>query len=262
MKLTLAALILAGLPVLAQEPRMRCDDSSRWARDEVPFCEIREFNVAATGRISVDAGTNGGITVNGWSRGNMLVRAKVQTSAPTEGEARARAAQINVQTAGGQIRADAPDFGGRNRGYAVSFEIFIPERTDMILKAHNGGIAIDGVDGRIEFSTTNGGVSLKRLAGDVKGHTTNGGLSIELAGNRWAGAGLDAATTNGGVKLSVPENYSARLETGTTNGGLQVDIPLTVRGEIGRRLAVDIGGGGAPIRAMTTNGGVKIARKS
>jgi DUF4097 and DUF4098 domain-containing protein YvlB len=261
MKLGAAVLMLAGLPLLAQEPQLRCDDSSRWGRDQVPFCEIRESTITAPGRISVDAGTNGGIRITGWSRPNVLIRAKVQTSAPTEAEARAQAGQINVQTAGGQIRADAPDFG-RNRGYAVSFEVFVPERTDMTLKAHNGGIAIENVNGNIQFNTTNGGVSLKGLAGDVKGQTTNGGLSIDLAGNRWSGAGLDAATTNGGVKMSVPDNYSARLETGTTNGGLQVDFPVTVRGDIGRRLSVDIGGGGAPVRAVTTNGGVKIARKS
>ncbi|HET8546917.1 MAG TPA: DUF4097 family beta strand repeat-containing protein [Bryobacteraceae bacterium] len=256
----MAVLAFASLPLLAQAPRMRCDDSSRWGRDQVPFCEIREYNLAAPARIAVDAGTNGGITVFGWSQQNVLVRAKVQTSAPTEGEARAQAGQINVQTAGGEIRADAPDFG-RNRGYAVSYEIFVPHRMDLSLKAHNGGISVENVRGTIQFATTNGGVSLKGLAGDVKGHTTNGGLSIELDGNRWDGAGLDATTTNGGVKMRVPANYSARLETGTTNGGLSVDFPVTVRGDIGRRLSVDIGGGGAPVRATTTNGGVKIARK-
>jgi DUF4097 and DUF4098 domain-containing protein YvlB len=189
------------------------------------------------------------------------VRAKVQTSAPTEAEARVQAGQISVQTAGGHIRADAPDFG-RNRGYAVSYEVFAPQRTDLNLKAHNGGIAIDNVNGRIQFTTMNGGVSLKRLAGDVRGQTTNGGLSIDLEGTRWEGAGLDAKTTNGGVRMSVPGNYSARLETETVNGGLKIDFPVTVRGDIGRRLSVDIGSGGAPVRAVTMNGGVKIDRKS
>jgi DUF4097 and DUF4098 domain-containing protein YvlB len=242
---------------------MRCDDSSsRWGRDHVPFCEIREFTIAAPGQISVDAGTNGGVTVTGASRTDVLIRAKVQTSAPTEAEARARGAQVAIHTAGGQIRADAPDTG-RDRGYAVSFEIFVPNRMNLNLKANNGGIGIDNVNGNIEFTTMNGGVSLKRLAGDVRGRTTNGGLSIELDGSRWNGTGLDATTTNGGVKMSVPENYSARLETATTNGGLSIDFPITVSGELGRgrRLSVDIGGGGPVIRAITTNGGVKIGRK-
>jgi DUF4097 and DUF4098 domain-containing protein YvlB len=264
MKLLLAVVLLAGVPLVAQERRMTCDDSARFSRDHVPFCEIREFTIAAPGSISVDAGMNGGVTVTGAARADVFIRAKVQTSAPTESEARARAAQVAIHTAGGQIRADAPSFAGDRIGYAVSFEVFVPERTNLNLKAHTGGIRIENVNSSIQFATTNGGVSLNRLAGDVRGHTINGGLSIDLEGTRWNGSGLDATTTNGGVRMNVPDNYSARLETGTTNGGLQVDFPITVRGELGRgrRLSVDLGGGGAPVRAVTTNGGVKIARKS
>ena len=115
--------------------------------------------------------------------------------------------------------------------------------------------------GRIEFSALNGGVNLSRVGGDVRGATTNGGLNVELSGARWEGEALDVSTTNGGVSMSIPENYSAHLETGTVNGRLNVDFPVTVQGEITRELAVNLGSGGATIRAMTTNGGVSIRRK-
>lgn len=83
---------------------------------------------------------------------------------------------------------------------------------------------------------------------------------IELVGTRWDGEELDVKTTNGGTVLSVPENYSAHLETGTVNGHLSIDFPITVQGRISREVAVNLGGGGATVRAMTTNGGVKIKR--
>jgi hypothetical protein len=60
--------------------------------------------------------------------------------------------------------------------------------------------------------------------------------------------------------MSVPENYSAHLETGTVNGHLSVDFPVTVQGRITRELAVNLGSGGPTVRAMTTNGGVRIKR--
>jgi DUF4097 and DUF4098 domain-containing protein YvlB len=90
----------------------------------------------------------------------------------------------------------------------------------------------------------------------------NGGLSIDLAGAGWDGGGMDVRTTNGGVTLSIPENYSAHLETGTVNGGLKTDFPITLQGEVKRELSLDLGGGGQTIRAVTTNGGVSIKRKS
>ncbi|MDQ6788153.1 MAG: hypothetical protein M3033_15215, partial [Acidobacteriota bacterium] len=74
---------------------------------------------------------------------------------------------------------------------------------------------------------------------------------------------LDVQTTNGGVRLSLPETYAAHIETGTVNGGFKSDISaLNIdRTERSRpaRINTDLNGGGAPIRVITTNGGVKIS---
>jgi DUF4097 and DUF4098 domain-containing protein YvlB len=92
-------------------------------------------------------------------------------------------------------------------------------------------------------------------------HTTNGGVHVELDGSRWDGDRLDVRTTNGGVDLRVPRDYSADLETGTVNGGLDVEFPIRVRGRISRRIHTTLGDGGPPIRVVTTNGGVRIRRR-
>jgi DUF4097 and DUF4098 domain-containing protein YvlB len=83
---------------------------------------------------------------------------------------------------------------------------------------------------------------------------------IELSGDRWDGETLDVRTTNGGIVLSVPENYSANLQTGTVNGSVNVDFPVTVQGQINKQIAVNLGSGGATVKAMTTNGGVRVKR--
>ena len=107
------------------------------------------------------------------------------------------------------------------------------------------------------------------VAGDVRGRTMNGGVNVMFAGNSWKGSGLDITTTNGGVHLSMPDTYAANIETGTVNGGFKSDIPaLNVTTEDIRggnrhsratRLNMALNGGGAPIRVLTTNGGVKIS---
>lgn len=270
MRSTILTLLLAAtLPLTAQqlnntEKTLSCDDGSRrWNGDrQQRFCEMRELPLAGVSRISVDGRKNGGISIKGWDRSDILVRAQVTAWANSASEATTLAGQVNVQTGAGLIEATGPDSDGK--GYAVTYEIFVPHRTGLALKSHNGGIAIADVTGEVNFDAQNGGVALKRLGGNVTGTTTNGGLSIELMGDRWDGQQLNVKTTNGGVSMQVPDNYSARLETATVNGRINVDFPVTVQGRINlnRELAVNLGSGGALIRAVTTNGGVSVKRKS
>ena len=223
-------------------------------------CEIKEQTLAASGStITVDARQNGGVSVKGWERNEILVRARIQTAASSQDEADELAKQIRIETAGMKIFATGPE-SRRDYHWSVSYEIFVPRLSDLSLESHNGGISIADVHGKLEFSAVNGGVVLKRVGGNVRGGTTNGGLVVELSGERWDGEELDVKTTNGGIVMSVPENYSAHLETGTVNGNLIIDFPVTVEGRITKELAVNLGSGGPTVRAMTTNGGVKVKR--
>jgi hypothetical protein len=254
--LAATALLLGAAAGSAQDMALTCE-GNRWRNnDQESFCEMREQTVAFAGRLSVDAGQNGGIAIKGWDQANVLVRAQIHTFGKTEADAKALASQIRLDVSAGVVKAVAPV----ERNYGVSFEIFVPRRADLTLTAHNGGIAIDGVNGRIQFETKNGGVNLTRLGGDVQGRTTNGGVKVALEGQRWEGTKLDVTTTNGGVKIAMPENYSAQLETETVNGGLRVDFPVVVRGEMKKKLSTTIGSGGPLIRVVTTNGGVTVGR--
>ncbi len=269
--MTTAVAIACMAPVGAQtfvnntEKQMKCESRGEsWGdgrRKEA--CEIREYRVPSVARLVVDGRQNGGVDVKGWSGSDVLVRAKVQTWAPADsGDPAGMFGQISVQTAGGNVRADGPDFG-RERGLAVSYEIFVPHRTGLDLRAHNGGVSIRDVSGDIRFEAVNGGVNLARLAGEVAGSTKNGGVKVELDGPRWEGSKLDVKTTNGGVQMLLPANYSARLEASTVNGGVNIDFPVTVSGNVrpNREISATIGSGGPLVRAVTTNGGISIRKK-
>jgi len=260
----LATAGIAGLPqktdkVKSKDGSLTCRDDSRWYNDRLAGnCEIREQTLAPSGAISIDGRQNGGVSIKGWDQNQVLVRARVQTGAPTEAEAAELARQVKIETSGSKIFASGPE-SRQDHHWDVSYEIFVPRRQDVSIETHNGGIAIADVNGKINFEAVNGGVVLKRVGGAVRGSTTNGGLVIELTGERWDGETLDVSTTNGGVIMSLPENYSAHLETGTVNGGLSVDFPIAVEGRH-KELAVNLGSGGATVKAMTTNGGVRIRR--
>jgi hypothetical protein len=222
------------------------------------YCEVREIALPADRDvIAVDADTNGGIRVQGWNKKHIQLRARVRVFKGSRDSARELASEIEIITDGRKIFARGPD-RRRRRGWSVSYQLMVPRESNLSLETLNGGITIDEVHGDIDFEATNGGIRLSRIGGDVRGSTTNGGLSIELDGTGWDGRGLDVSTTNGGVDLRIPKDYSAELITGTVNGGIHVDFPITVRGSIGKRLRTSLGKGGATVRATTTNGGVKI----
>jgi segregation and condensation protein B len=178
---------------------MQCRDNNGDGRLS-SHCEIKEQTLPASGAITVDAKTNGGIAIKGWDRHEILVRAKIETRAPTQAEADQLAQQVRIETAALNIHAEGPE-SRNDYQWSVSYEILVPSRSDLTLTAHNGGISIVDVNGRIQFQTTNGGVSLARVGGAVTGNTTNGGVHVELAGTRWEGETLDVRTTNGGVNL-------------------------------------------------------------
>lgn len=230
--------------------------------DYYQHCEVRESTLPP-GPLNVDAGQNGGVTVEAWDRNELRIRAIVRGSARDEARARNIAGQVQVQSGGGRVYATGPDLD-RREWWSVSYRINVPRRNDLDLSATNGGITIVGVNGTLRFDTTNGGVRLQDVGGRVSGETRNGGLDVRLGGSRWDGEGLDVETSNGGVTLSIPDGYNAELETRTVNGGLRIDFPVTVTGELNSRRGINatLGSGGPTIRARTTNGGVRINRRS
>jgi hypothetical protein len=253
---TLAAVLLVAAPAFADSDW--CEESGYHDhRDR--HCEVREIDLpASVTELVVDAAPNGGIRVEGWDRDEVRLIAKVVAGGRDEAAARELAAEVHIDT-DGVVRASGPHSGWREI-WSVSYRAWVPRRFDLDLRSTNGGLSVENVTGTISLDTRNGGLKASNLGGDVRGQTTNGGLAVELTGDRWDGRGLDLRTSNGGIVLEVPEPYSARLETRTTNGGLRIDFPVLLHGDLRRGLNLDLGEGGAPVRLVTTNGGVVLRR--
>jgi hypothetical protein len=255
------AVSVAGIPSFAQlkdnsDKKLTCEYGGDG--DRARHCEVREQSLPAIGRLTLDAGRNGGATVKGWTRGDVLVRARIEASADTEAAATAMTSQVSIDGSGGQVRAIGPE-SANNSWWSVSYEIFVPQATDLDLKTHNGGLTISDVRGKIHFDVNNGGVQLKRLAGDVSGATVNGGIQVELAGAMWDGPQLDVSTRNGGVNVAMPKNYSAHLQAETSSGGIRTDFPITLEANARpHKLDHFLGAGGGLIHVATRNGSVSF----
>lgn len=269
--LLVLALASSTRPLAAQRNNSEADDA-RWLddcrngrngdRDRGRACEVRNVPVHLTDRaLDIDGRENGGIHVEGWDGDSVRVTARIQATARDDGSARDLLNDVKIKSDGRSISSDSPRSWGRSENVSVTYMVHVPRKFDLRLEAHNGGIGVAGVTGRMSLETTNGSVSLVEIGGDVRAHTQNGSLNVQLAGTKWEGRGLDAETQNGSVRMAIPSDYAAQIETGTVNGRMSTDFPITVQGRIGRTLTLPLNGGGAPIRAMTTNGSVSLTRR-
>jgi hypothetical protein len=263
--LTTAVLGLASLAPLQAQQLAQSQDwcrEQRWNNDRSGVCEVRQYTLmAGAGALSIDAAPNGGIQVTGGPRGDVFIEARVVATADNEARAQEIASGVRIDAVSDKVTADGPSGLGRQESWHVSYRVAVPTQTSLQLKSSNGGISVADVEGRIEARTVNGGVKFTNLAGEVMGRTSNGGVEVDLNGSTWVGAGLDVETSNGGVRIRIPEQYSARLEAGTLNGGFDIDFPLTVQGKVDREIAANIGAGGPLIRVRTHNGGLKVSKK-
>lgn len=273
-----AALLLLAATILPAQSRNRDRgdfglSQNEWCRAarDADFCEVREDTLRSLSTVDIDARGNGGVSVRGWDRNDVHVRVRVTARAGSEADARALASQARLITADGRIRVEGPRIddrgswrGGRDREWwSASYEVQVPRTARVTAAATNGGIIVDDVRGSVNAETTNGGLVFYDVSGDIRGRATNGGIRVELSGSRWQGAGMDVQTTNGGVRVALPADFSAELEARAVNGGISVDFPITVSGPINsrREIRATIGSGGPPIRVATTNGGVRISRR-
>jgi hypothetical protein len=272
--LALAALsCLAAFPAYAQ--RNSFDNDAEWLEncrnrnwnnpsddDRGRACEVRQVPVRLSGRtLEIDGRQNGSIRVRGWDGDSVRVTARIQANANSDADAANLLKEVRIVADGRSVRADGPSTWRNREGWSASYVVWVPRKFDLSLEATNGALGVDGVNGRLDLRTTNGSVALTDVGGDVRARTQNGSLNVQLAGRGWEGTGLDAETQNGSVRVAVPDSFAGQLETGTVNGSIHTDFPVTVQGRISRRLSLPLNGGGKTIRALTTNGTVRITRR-
>jgi hypothetical protein len=221
-------------------------------------CELRSTTLpVVNGQVSL-SGENGGIEVIGEERRDMALEARVLVQAESREKAESIEREVKIITTG-TIHAEGPhSWGWSHSSWSVNYRLRVPRRVAAQLHTQNGGIEVTNVDGVINADTTNGGLTLDALGGDVHASTVNGGLHVKLDGTQWRGSGLFAKSTNGGISVKAPENYSAHLVAQTVNGGISVGFPITVQGTIRNHIDTNIGQGGATLQFETVNGGVSI----
>jgi DUF4097 and DUF4098 domain-containing protein YvlB len=164
-------------------------------------------------------------------------------------------------------------------------------------RTSNGGIRVESFKGRLEAETSNGGIDLIDVSGAVVAHTSNGHIHTErLQGSLDANTSngsingdiahvnheIRVSTSNGGVDLQIPNEFTQDVHAHTSNGGITLHLPadasahlvastsnssissefeVTMQGSFSKnRMDGNIGSGGPLLDLSTSNGAIRLVK--
>jgi hypothetical protein len=232
------------------------DDEGRTASD------LQQMHEGAPrGVWKIDGGENGSVNIRSWDGEGVAICAYISAwTRSDQGHPEEIVRKVRIESDGRTLRAEGPEQSDNAR-WAVVFRIFAPRRIDLDVQAQNGGIGLNGIQGRMNLRTVNGPIAVNDVGGAIRGRSSNGPVSARLTGSSWKGEGLDLETSNGPVELILPKGFSAELETGTQNGPMELGFPVSMQEGHGSRITTTLGSGGPPVRVVTTNGPASIERR-
>lgn len=131
-------------------------------------------------------------------------------------------------------------FGGWGRSPNISVDVRVPATVRLEVASTNGHVGIESVSGDLKATTVNGGIVVRDAGSALNLESVNGGITGSIG--RMSGApDISIKTVNGGVHLSVPANFGARIHTSTVNGG--VSNPFANARRIGNASIETVNGG-------------------
>jgi hypothetical protein len=200
-----------------------------------------------------------------------------------------------------EIQAKYPkrwSFLGLKPRILVHFEVTAPAASDLEAVSVDGALDVEGFDGRLELSTADGDLtvhhcrgvlsartvdgdlSLGSSGGEVRARTVDGKLSIEgimraleasstdgrveirAAPGSTMGKDWSIRTSDGDIRLGLPEGFEADIDIETDDGRINSEHPVSIEGSVSRnKLRGKLNDGGNLLRIRSSDGDVTIERR-
>lgn len=213
------------------------------------------YPLQAGGAFSL-ANVNGGVTVEGWDRQEVEVRA-VKTALHESEDL--DTVHIDVRGDGEQLEVNTRYPQGIGVQVTVEYQIHVPYRLKWAeVSTVNGDVHVQGVAGAGVLGSVNGNVEAVETDGRFSAKTTNGDVRLQLK-SLANGDPVSLTTVNGSVILSLPRTSNADFRVVNRNGDFQSDFPLVTLGEYNSsRFRGRLGSGGGEIFMSTVNGAIRL----
>ena len=127
----------------------------------------------------------------------------------------------------------------------------------------DGNAELRGVAGNVEARTVDGDLVLEGILGGVRAKSTDGDITIHVRSDSVMDSDWSVATTDGSIRVEIPEGFGANLDVRVSDGDIESDHPLTVEGKISdHRLQGALYGGGHQLSIRTSDGSVELKKSS
>jgi len=260
--------------------------------------EEKTFQVSGTPELVLST-FDGSIEVRSWDKPE--IRATFEKNA--ESADIAKNLVVKSEQSGNRITIDAvrpePYSGiSINSNRSVNLILSVPRKINLQAKSGDGGVRLEGLEGRIDVKSGDGGINGHDLAGDVyvrtgdgavtldsvngrldlntgdggiqvggtltklSAHTGDGSVSVRASQGSRTDDDWDVTSGDGSVTLELPDGFSASVDAHTGDGGITVEgLPLpTPTGESKDTLRGSMGAGGKTLRLRTGDGGIRLRK--
>src|ERR1051326_4594387 len=216
--------------------------------------------------------------VRGWDRPDYAVEACKIAAADDRSSAEALVHGISGSRSAGRFSTSGPV--ADNANWQLYFIVHAPKDGRLDLETKNGPIDVAGISGSLKLRATNGPVALRDCGGQVEVHTGNGPISfsggggevhlnahngpiaLELTGEIWNGAQLEARTLNGPVSLTLPDAFRSGIRVETDgNSPMSCNAPAcrsAWQNHTSNLRTLQLNGSQDAIRVSTSNGPVSV----
>ena len=242
--------------------------------------ETRRF--AYGGTVTVIAAPRGSVTVEGWSRNEVELRADIELKGPSEADLDQLATvnsfvfdedlnHMSVLTTGTHDRVfmkrAAKNFPKRllNFPWKIDYRLRVPVNTDLEINAGHGPVKLSGVEGAMRVSATESETALTLTGGTVSTTVTAGVITLTIPTRGWRGNGADVRIASGTINVELPPGFSADIDAEVLRTGKIVNSyeGLQSREKPGiteRTVRARVGAGGPYFKFTVGDGTVNIRK--
>jgi hypothetical protein len=221
------ALLFLPDSAVAQKKKVAIPDAPPALVRTTTRIETRRLGYGGT--LTLIGAPEGSITIEGWSRSEVEVRAEIQMRADTEADLDQLAAvngflldedpnHLRVLTTGTHdrafMKAHAKNFPRKLLGlpWQANYRIRVPMAIDLDINAGRGAISLKNVDGNIRVSSPQSESNLELAGGTVSTTIAVGRVTLKVLGRSWHGVGADIKVAAGDIVLELPAGFSGDLD--------------------------------------------------